>query len=102
MQKIEIEGIRLKGKVKFLEEKTYYTIRKFGEIKKGKLKSSSLTSFNEDGNELIYIFESKKSYVKNINIYNSNGYIFERNSYNSDGILKSRGTYRYDSNRHII
>ncbi|MEA4822412.1 MAG: hypothetical protein VB122_09340, partial [Erysipelotrichales bacterium] len=80
MQLIEssLEGRGLKGKVRSLEEKTYYAIENSGKIEKGGFKSGRFLSFNEDGNLLLEVSDSKDFSSKDTYIYDSKGDLIEK------------------------
>lgn len=77
----------LRGKIKFLEEKTYSAIENSGKIEKGEFISCYFSSFNEDGNILVEVNDSALSLSKEIYVYDSNGNITEnksKDSYNNN------------------
>ncbi|MBP1644633.1 MAG: hypothetical protein H6Q16_208 [Bacteroidetes bacterium] len=103
----------LRGKIKFLEEKTYYAIENSGEIEKGEFISCHFTSFNEEGNLLVEVNDSAHSSSKEIYVYDSNGNIIEEkltdshNTYNHSKYIfdhnnKITERYRYDDSGNLI
>ncbi len=92
-----LEGRGLKGNVRFLEEKTYYAVENSGKIEKGGFKSGRFLSFNEDGNLLLEVSDSKDFSSKDTYIYDSKGDLIKKrlsNNYNC--------TYVYDYVNNII
>ena len=92
------EAKGLKGKIKYLEEKTYSAIENSGEIEKGEFRSGRFLSFNEDGNLLLEVSDSEDFSSKETYIYDSNGDLIEESSTITNQIY----TYKYNSNNHII
>jgi len=123
-KKNDLKEYGFKGKVKYVEEKTYYVMKKFGEAQKDKLKEYRLISFKKDGyilNETSSYGIKKFKYDSNGNkieasLHNSSGSLdwktkykynskrnkIEANFYNSDGILEGKSKYKYDSKINII
>lgn len=122
-----LEGRGLKGKVRFLEEKTYYAIENSGKIEKGGFKSGRFLSFNEDGNLLLEVYDAADFSIKEIYNYDSNGNIIEEKStdsynnyyhcksifnlenkiterywYDNSGNLKIKDYYQYNSKGILI
>jgi hypothetical protein len=107
-----LEQSGINGNVKSIETKTYYISRKSGEIKKGKLKENSLTTFNEQGNLLDDIYKNANNHIQIKNRYDSGGNLkeelgeinLELGANLDKGIyeLKYKHTYKYDSKGNLI
>lgn len=128
--KNDLKELRLRGKVRSLEEETFKAADKFGEVVKGqkegitrsitfygngmiaeeqyngqdgKAVSSKRNMYDNKGNKIenAYNSEGKINNTKKI-VYNDKGSISEETIYNSSGILESKYIYKYNSNGDII
>lgn len=102
----------INGKVKSIETKKYYISQKSGEIKKGKLKEYSLSTFNKQGNVLDEIYKDADRQSELKNRYDSKGNLKEElveiNLKIGKDLTKDiytitlKQTYKYDSKGNII
>lgn len=120
----DLADMGLKGNVKYIEERGYSAIEKFGKIEKDKNRNYSLYSFNKDGNIINILnssiittckYDSKGNKIeqyyyeldgnlagKSIYIYDSKGNMIEKDNYNPDSSLDHKYIYKYDSKGHRV
>lgn len=91
----------INGKVKSIETKTYYTNKKFSEIKKGKLKEYSLKVYNEDGYILSHNFRTSKFDMKILYEYDSKMNFLKERVFKKD-VLDYEVIYKYDIKGNLI
>lgn len=91
----------INGKVKSIETKTYYTNKKFSEIKKGKLKEYSLKVYDEDGYILSHNFRTSKFDMRILFEYDSNRKIIKESAFEKD-VLDYEMIYKYNLNENLI
>lgn len=91
----------INGKVKSIETKTYYTNKKFSEIKKGKLKEHSLVVYDEDGYMLSQNCRTSKFNMKILYEYDSNWKILKESVFEKE-VLDYEMIYKYDLNGNLI
>jgi hypothetical protein len=102
VQKIDLQDMNLKGKVKQLQENTYRAVEKNGEIQKGDINSSITYIFNDQGNKMEENVYYKGTLYKKITYkYDDTGKMIEENWYNPNG---SKITYncKYDAKGNKI
>lgn len=96
--------VTLKGHIKSITENHYFTIEKFGEIKKGELRSSLSCIFDDKGNIVEKnIYGSDGSLTqKTIYKYDENNNKIEVSDYAGDGSLTQKQIYKYAGNRNMM
>ena len=128
-KKNDLEKGRLKGRIKYVEEQTYFASEETDLMEDRKLYSYDLTSYNEEGNIIKHLWNTEDAYsnyiykydptgkrikeehlysddgslsIKNIFIYDSSGQIIEDNQYDTDGDFMYRYYYEYNSNENLV
>lgn len=99
--KSSLEQSGIKGNVKSIETKKYYTIKKSGKIKQGKLKEYSLETYDGDGNMLSLNFRTSTFDMKILYEYDSKKNILKESTFEKD-VLDSEIIYKYDLNGNLI
>jgi hypothetical protein len=68
----------------------------------GNIQYTTKHRYDKNGNEIEYIYNSNKSYIKKNNIYNSNNQLIEKNEFNKNNEIDNNYTYRYDTSGRLI
>jgi hypothetical protein len=111
-----LKALHLNGNVKSIKKNTYKAIYKFGEMKKGEridttdnlepntLESSSLITFNTEGNVTEAKFFNAGGMVnsKYTTKYDNKGNIIENCQYDSAGAVGNKRNYKYDDKGNVI